>query len=117
MPIYEYRCKECGKKSTFLTLSVGSALEPKCQKCGSASLVKLVSRIAIFRSEESRMERLSDPSHLSGLDEDDPKAMARWMKKMGKEMGEDAGEDFEQDIDEAVEEAERGASKEENEVE
>jgi putative FmdB family regulatory protein len=108
MPIYEYRCEDCGKKSTFITRSVRSALEPKCKKCGSTNLKKLVSRVAVFRSEESRLENLADPSALAGLDENDPKSVARWMKKMGKEMGEDLGEDFEQEIDQAMEETERG---------
>jgi len=61
--------------------------------------------VAIFRSEESRLEGMADPSKLAGLDENDPKSVARWMKKMGKEMGEDMGEGFEQEIDQAVEEA------------
>ncbi|TRZ86072.1 zinc ribbon domain-containing protein [bacterium] len=108
MPIYEYRCADCGKKSTFITLSVSSALEPKCKSCGSANVKKLVSRVAIFRSEESRLEGMADPSKLAGLDENDPKSVARWMKKMGKEMGEDMGEGFEQEIDQAVEEAGSG---------
>ena len=108
MPIYEYRCADCGKKSTFLTLSVSSTLEPKCKICGSANMKKLVSRVAIFRSEESRQEGLADPSKLAGLDENDPKSVARWMKKMGKEMGEDIGEGFEEEIDQAVEDAGRG---------
>jgi hypothetical protein len=68
----------------------------------------MVSRVAVARSEESRMESLADPSKLSGLDESDPKSVARWMKKMGKEMGEDMGEDFDQSIDEAMEEAGSG---------
>lgn len=106
MPIYEYRCRECGRKSAFLTLSVKAALQPKCKKCGSENLEKLVSRVAVSRSEESRMESLADPSSLSGLDENDPKSVARWMKRMGKEMGEDVGEDFDESIDEAMEEAE-----------
>jgi putative FmdB family regulatory protein len=105
MPIYEYRCADCGKKSTFITLSVSSALEPKCKSCSSANMKKLVSRVAIFRSEESRLEDLADPSKLAGLDENDPKSVARWMKKMGKEMGEDMGEGFDQEIDQAAEEA------------
>jgi putative FmdB family regulatory protein len=108
LPIYEYRCADCGKKSTFLTLSVSSALEPKCKSCGSANVKKLVSRVAIFRSEESRLEGMADPSKLAGLDENDPKSVARWMKKMGKEMGEDMGEGFEQEIDQAAEEAGSG---------
>jgi hypothetical protein len=68
---------------------------------------KMVSRIATPRSEESRLESLADPSKLSGLDENDPKSLARWMKKMGKEMGEDVGEDFDQAVEEAIEESER----------
>jgi putative FmdB family regulatory protein len=108
LPIYEYRCRDCGGKSAFITLSVKSPLDPKCRKCGGTSLEKLVSRVAVSRSEESRLESLADPSKLSGLDENDPKSVARWMKKMGKEMGEEAGEDFDQSIDEAMEEAEAG---------
>lgn len=106
MPIYEYRCRDCRKKSTFVTLSVKSAFDPKCKKCGSLNLEKLVSRVAVSRSEESRLEGLADPTKLAGLDEKDPKSIARWMKKMGKEMGEEMGEDFDQSVDEAVEEAE-----------
>jgi putative FmdB family regulatory protein len=108
MPIYEYRCRSCGRKTQFLTLSVSAAIEPKCRACGGLDMVKLVSRIAIHRSEDSRLESLADPSQLNGLDENDPRSVARWMKKMGKEMGEEAGEDFEQEIDQAVEAAERG---------
>lgn len=114
MPIYEYRCRDCRKKSTFVTLSVAAAYEPVCQHCGSLALVRLVSRVAIGRSEESRMDGLADPSSLAGLDENDPKSMARWMKKMGREMGEDAGEDFEQDIDQALSEGGGGQAAEEN---
>lgn len=106
MPIYEYRCCDCGKKSTFITLSVKASLSPKCKKCGSTNLEKIISRVAISRSEESRLESLADPSKLAGLDESDPKSMARWMRKMGKELGEDVGEDFDQAVEEAMEESE-----------
>ncbi len=40
------------------------------------------------------MESLADPSSLAGLDEDDPKSLAKWMKKMGNETGEDLGPEF-----------------------
>jgi len=106
MPIYEYLCRECGKKSTYITLSVKAGLEPVCRKCGSRDVVKLVSRVSIARSEDSRMESLADPSKLAGVDENDPKSLARWMKKMGKEMGDETGEDFDESIDEAMEQAE-----------
>jgi putative FmdB family regulatory protein len=108
MPIYEYRCRDCHKKSTFVTLSVGAVYKARCQHCGSEALDRLVSRVAIGRSEESRMDSLADPSALAGPDENDPKSMARWMKKMGREMGEEAGEDFEENVDQVLSEAEGG---------
>lgn len=59
-----------------------------------------MSRFATIRSEEDRLDSLADPSSLGDLKEDDPKSVARWMKKMGSEMGEDLGDD----VDEALEE-------------
>jgi putative regulatory protein, FmdB family len=114
MPIYEYRCRKCSKKSAFITLSVKSSFTPKCHSCGSLEMEKIVSRVAIFRSEDSRLESLADPSKLAGLDENDPKSVARWMKKMGKEMGEEMGEDFDQAVEEAVQESERTAAGDED---
>ena len=100
MPIYEYRCTDCQRKVSVLTLRVSEKVDPVCDRCGSRKLTRLMSRFALVRSEESRLDDLSDPSSLSGLDESDPKSMARWMRKMGKELGEDGGEDFEQMVDE-----------------
>lgn len=107
MPIYEYRCADCRKKTTVVTLSVSAAVDPVCSHCGGRNIAKLVSRVAVRRSEESRLESLADPSSLTGLDESDPKSVARWMKKMGKEMGDEAGEDFDEKVDKAMEEAEK----------
>jgi hypothetical protein len=57
------------------------------------------------RREESRIESLSDPSRMGDVDENDPKSVARMMKRMGKEMGDEfSGLEF----DEAVEEIESG---------
>ena len=100
MPIYEYRCTDCQRKVSVLTLRVSERVDPVCDRCGSRKLTRLMSRFALVRSEDSRLGDLSDPSSLSGIDENDPKTMARWMRKMGKELGEDAGEDFDQMVDE-----------------
>jgi len=82
-----------------------------CRYCGSEKVEQLFSRFASPKSEESRLESLADPSNLSGLDENDPGSVARWMKKMGREMGEDfAGEDIDQLAEEAAREAAGGGS-------
>jgi putative FmdB family regulatory protein len=105
MPIYEYRCRKCSRRYSVLTLRISETPSPQCDRCGSRAADRLLSRFAMPKSEEARMEALGDPSSLAGIDENDPKSVARWMRKMGKEMGEDiAGED----LDEMMEEVESG---------
>lgn len=105
MPIYEYECAKCGKRTSVLTLRVGERIEAKCRHCGESSLRRLMSRFATPRGDEARMEALTDPSNLGGVDENDPKSIARMMKRMGKEMGDEFGGP---EFDEAVEEIEKG---------
>jgi putative FmdB family regulatory protein len=101
MPIYEYRCEDCRRKTTVITLRVSASVDPTCDHCGGTKLRRLMSRFATPRSEDARLEGLADPSSMGDIDESDPKSMARWMRKMGKELGEDvAGDDFDQMVDE-----------------
>ena len=105
MPIYEYTCLKCHRKMSFLVMTP-SSFQPVCKYCGSSDLDQIFSRFAMPKSEEKRLESLSDPATFSGLDENDPGSVARWMKKMGKEMGEDfGGEDIDQMAEEAAQEA------------
>lgn len=111
MPIYEYRCNNCRRRVTLFWRSFSEigATRPSCPRCGSENLTRLMSRVAVLRSEESRLEDLADPSTLAGLDENDPKSMARWMRRMSQEIGEDLGPEF----DEVVDRLEAGQSPEE----
>ncbi len=70
---------------------------------------RLLSRVRVLRSEESRLEGLADPSKWGGLDENDPASVGRWMKKMSREMGEDlSNEEIDEMVDGAMEEASGG---------
>ena len=102
MPIYEYRCTACRRKVTVLTMRVSEAVDPVCEHCGSRDLTRLLSRFAMVRSEEARLDDLTSDGALGDVDESDPKSMARWMKKMGSELGEDLGGDLEAMTDEMV---------------
>jgi len=104
MPIYEYRCKDCGKISEFLLIKMDEAFIPQCKRCKSRKMARVLSKVRVIRSEESRMESLADPSKWGDLDERDPKSMAKMMKKLGKEFGEELGEDADQMVDEAMDE-------------
>ena len=95
MPIYEYRCAECQKRSSFLVLSRSTETSLRCSHCQSPRLERLLSRFASPKTDEARMESLADDSALAGLDENDPGSMERVMKRMGNEMGEEVGDDVE----------------------
>jgi len=101
MPIYEYRCQKCQRISSFLILNLHEPFTPTCRKCGSHSLERVLSRVHVRLSEETRLDRLADPSAWGGIDENDPQSVAKMLKKMGQEMG----EDFPGEVDELVEEA------------
>ena len=104
MPIYEYRCTDCGKRpSIFFKSLTAVETSPACPLCGGRHLTRLISRTAQVLSEDSRLDRMSD-GDLSDVDENDPKSMARWAKKMGQQMGGDElGEDFDQVVGEMEE--------------
>jgi putative FmdB family regulatory protein len=95
MPLYEYRCNNCRRRVTLLR-SLSETSTPRCPMCQGEDLTKLISRVAVLRSEESRLEGLADPSSLGDLDENDPRSVARWMRKMSEETGEDMGPEFDE---------------------
>lgn len=105
MPIYEYWCSACKKISSHLVLNRDSFM-PVCVHCGDTNLKKLVSRVHMRLSEETRMERLADPALFGGIDENDPKSVAKIMHKMGGLIDDDSGADLDQMVEEAMEEAE-----------
>ncbi len=109
MPIYEYVCAKCRRRSSLLLRSINDTPELKCEHCGSDQLRRIMSRFAAVKSEESRLESMADPSKWGGLDENDPASVAKFIKKMGSELGEDIGrEELDQMAEEAAKEAESG---------
>jgi len=101
MPIYEYRCHECHRRVSiwWRTFSEAERGAPRCPRCGGANLSRLASRVRLVRSEDSRLDDLTDPGQFGDLDENDPRSIGRWMRKMGNELGEDLGPEFSEVVD------------------
>lgn len=109
MPNYDYHCQDCGQRATiYQSYQEYGEVEVECPNCGSRDINRLINRVRIARSEESRMDSLADPSALADLDENDPKSLARAMRSMSTEMGEDMPPEF----DEVVGRLEAGESPE-----
>ncbi len=116
MPIYEYLCHDCRKRVSVLVRSISNPGTPACPRCGGAHLERLMSRFARVRSEDARLDALADPSSMGDLDENDPKSVAKWAKKMGKDLGEDLGDDFDEMVDQAMDEEAGGGAEGAGEV-
>jgi putative FmdB family regulatory protein len=101
MPIYEYHCVDCKRRVSlyYQTFSAADAATPACPNCGSARVSRLVSRVFQLKSEDAQLDDLADPSSFGDLDENDPKSVARWARKLGQQMGEDLGDDWGEMVD------------------
>lgn len=97
VPLFEYRCRDCQKRFTFLTGVVSGEGEPRCPACQSQALTKLMSRFSRGRSDDARLDAVADS--LESQDFDDPKALRRFAREMGQQMGADAGEDFGDEVE------------------
>jgi len=97
MPIYEFRCNGCQRRTSVFTRSIGSPVTALCEHCGSSDLTRLISRVAVLRSDEDFFG--ADESGLADVDESDPRSVARWMRRMSRQMGEPLEPEMETEID------------------
>lgn len=101
MPIYEYRCRDCGRKFSLLVGMLAKQPALACAHCGGADVVRCVSRFSRIRSEDETIESLTDESVYGDVDAD-PRAMQRWARDMGAAMGDDLGEGLVQAAEEEI---------------
>jgi putative FmdB family regulatory protein len=109
MPLYDFRCQACGKFARLqFSYSEYGKVQPVCPHCGSQKMNRRISRVALAKSEDARLETMMDGDSLAGLDENDPRSLGKFMRKMGQETGEELGDEF----NEVVDRLEKGESPE-----
>ena len=100
MPTYDFICNNCNQRfDVFLTFAEYGKKTVKCTHCKSKNVRRRMTKVRIAKSDDSRMESMAD--EFSGFEnmDDDPKEMARVMKKMGREMGEELPPEFNEVVD------------------
>jgi putative FmdB family regulatory protein len=108
MPFYDYRCQTCGKSARLqFSYSEYGKVQPVCPHCNSLEIKRRISRVAVAKSADNRLDSAMT-GDLAGLDEDDPRSLGKFMRKMGQESGEDLGDEF----NEVVDRLEKGESPE-----
>ncbi len=68
MPIYEYRCQECSKASSFYLRTSQSTPPSQCQHCDGGNLQRIFSAFAYVKSEGDKMAQL-DPKYYKMVDQ------------------------------------------------
>lgn len=94
MPIYEYRCDDCGEPSSHFFRSVSAVGDAQCPSCGSGRLARLVSKTHYMKSEAQRLAELDTSRILGGLDGGDVGSFERWARRTGNELDSALGSNF-----------------------
>jgi putative FmdB family regulatory protein len=100
MPTYDFICNDCEKRfEVFLTFSEYGKKAVHCAHCQSDNVRRRMTKVRIAKSDSSRLESAADD--FSGMDgiENDPRALAQMMRKMGNEMGEELPSEFNDVVD------------------
>jgi putative FmdB family regulatory protein len=106
MPIYEFYCDNCHRIFSFFSRSVNTEKIPPCPKCGQDRMDRKVSRFAALSGnkkegaegpegmpdlpiDENRMEQAMTAlaSEMEGMDENNPKAAAKFMQRFSSLTG------------------------------
>lgn len=102
VPIYEFYCEDCHTVFSFLSRTIDTTKRPTCPRCGRPKLERRMSRFAFSRRraeptsqeddlgdrppgmDEAKMERAMEAmaQEAEGMNEDDPRQMARMMRKL-----------------------------------
>jgi putative FmdB family regulatory protein len=71
VPVYEYDCSACGKRSDVFLKSVTAAGPSACPSCGSAAIQRAISRVVFVKSAETKLAEL-DPKYDKMIDASSP---------------------------------------------
>ncbi len=122
MPIYEYRCPDCKRRVSIFFTSFSAADrrteagDVECPRCGGKRLSRLISKVNMVRggsangADDTAFDDMGDDAMgdmdgmggmdkmFEGLDDEDPRSVARWARQMKESMGDemDLGPEFDQ---------------------
>ena len=101
MPIYEYRCEQCGAISSVFVRSRNAEVEPTCDRCSSSRMKRLMSRVGRLKSTQDVLDEHGAPRDGGGYQ--DPRQIGAWVEQRFEEYGMDVPDETRQMIDAARE--------------
>jgi putative FmdB family regulatory protein len=112
MPVYEFYCPDCHTIFNFLSRRVNTEKRPACPRCERPELERQVSRFAVSSGrkeepvegmpdiDEAKLEKamMGMAGEMEGMDENDPRQMARFMRRFTNATGMNLGAGIEEAI-------------------
>ena len=99
MPIYEYRCVNCGVEFHRLIMKREEEVRLSCPECGGSCLKRLISLVAYHVSEQERLEAF-DPGVPKGDSfYRDSRNIGLHAKKRAQQLGVGLGRGFDEKLE------------------
>ena len=105
MPIYEYRCADCGRVTSVFVRSASATVEALCEQCDSTNVSRLISKVSRLKTEQDVLDELGVPG-AGGRPEDaykDPRQIGRWVERRFEQYGMEIPKETREMIDAARE--------------
>lgn len=100
MPIYEYRCQQCGEVSSFFVRSINRTFVANCKSCGSADMERRMSTFAMGKTTAT----VHEANPMGGPSRDyysDPRNIGRHVEESFARHGVDMPNSVRESIDAA----------------
>ena len=89
MPIYEYRCAKCQRKTSIFVRGFTVDHPPACSQCGNAETNRVMSTFAMVHSESIENMDIDEMAKEFTAAQGSPQAMAQHLREMNAKRGPD----------------------------
>ena len=105
MPIYEFRCADCGKVTNHFTRKIDTELTVACEHCKSQKTSRMMSKFGRSYTRSDIIEKYGDPADMGGGSDAyrDPRQIGSWVEKKFDQYGMDLPDGAREMIDAARE--------------
>ena len=101
MPIYEYRCNQCQRKFSQLILNSTDLAALACSYCECKNVTKLISAIAVHRSDAARLADIDLRRPQADTFYQDRRNVGLWAQKQMQQSGIRPSRQFEEVVEKA----------------